>query len=141
IFVRNGKGTVTFPPGRMVDVTDGLSNTLMVAEKFVDPTRYQPVRFDQDPEQHTWGRLGFTDGGYWGGWTWGTMRCSMGGPIRDQYYTTIADWQMFGSAHPSGINAAFGDGSVKMISYTIPNPIFHLLGRKNYGLLIDFSSF
>ena len=141
VFVRNGKGTVTFPPGRMEEVTDGLSNTLMVAEKFVDPSRYEPVRFDEDPQEYTWGSLGFTDAGYWGGWTWGTMRCSMAGPVRDQPYASIAYWQMFGSAHLAGINAVFADGSVKHISYGIPNAIFQLLCRKSDGLVVDLSGF
>ena len=65
----------------------------------------------------------------------------MGGPIRDQRYTTNAFWQMFGSAHPGGINAVLGDGSVRSISYTIPNPIFQLVCRRNDGLAVDISSF
>src|SRR5262245_47980572 len=115
IFVRGGKNAVAYPPGRIPGVTDGTSNTLMIAEKFVDPTRYQPVQVNLDPTQHTWGSLGFTDNGYYQGWSWATMRCSMNGPIRDQPYTTNAYWQMFGSAHSSGINAVFADGSVKHI--------------------------
>lgn len=141
LFVRGGKAGVAFAPERISGVSDGLSNTLMMAEKFVDPTRYQPVAIPDDPEQHTWGRLGFTDSGYWGGWSWGTLRCSMGGPVRDQVYTTIAYWQMFGSAHAAGINAVFADGSVKLVSYTTPNPIFQLLCRKNDGLVVDLSGF
>jgi prepilin-type N-terminal cleavage/methylation domain-containing protein/prepilin-type processing-associated H-X9-DG protein len=141
IFVRGGKSTVNFPPSRMAEIGDGTSNTIMMAEKFVDPTRYQPVQINQDPAQHTWGRLGFTDNGYYQGWSWGTMRCSMSGPIRDQFYTTVAYWQMFGSAHPNGINAAFADGSVKSVPYTIPNGIFQLLCRKSDGLVVDLSGF
>jgi prepilin-type processing-associated H-X9-DG protein len=113
----------------------------MVAEKFVDPTRYEPVQLNQDPST-IWGQLGFTDSGYWGGFTsWSTMRCSMGGPIRDQPYTNNAYWQMFGSAHPNGINAVFADGSVKSISYSIPNPIFQVLCRKGDGLVVDLTGF
>jgi prepilin-type N-terminal cleavage/methylation domain-containing protein/prepilin-type processing-associated H-X9-DG protein len=141
-FVRGGKATTKYPAGRMAEITDGTSNTLMMAEKFVDPTRYMPVQSNQDPVEHTWGSLGFTDGGYWGGFTsWGTSRCSMGGPIRDQRYGTNAFWQMFGSAHPGGINAVMGDGSVRGISYTIPNPVFQVVCRRNDGLLVDLSGF
>src|SRR5262249_29532618 len=42
MFVRGGKTGVGFPSGRMAEVTDGLSTTLMLAEKFVDPSRYNP---------------------------------------------------------------------------------------------------
>jgi prepilin-type processing-associated H-X9-DG protein len=48
---------------------------------------------------------------------------------------------MFGSAHPAGINAVFADGSVKPVSYTIPNAIFQLLCRKSDGLVVDLSGF
>jgi prepilin-type N-terminal cleavage/methylation domain-containing protein/prepilin-type processing-associated H-X9-DG protein len=141
MFVRGGKGTTAFPPERFAGIVDGTSNTMMIGEKFVDPTRYAPVPVNEDPPQHTWGSLGFTDNGYYHGWSWGTMRCSMSGPIKDQPYTTIAYWQMFGSAHTNGINAVFADGSVKAISFTIPNPIFQLLCRKNDGLVVDLSGF
>lgn len=149
-FVRGGKGAANnssfpltrYPAGRMAEITDGTSNTLMMAEKFVDPTRYRPVQSNNDPVEHTWGSLGFTDGGYWGGFTsWGVTRCTMGGPIRDQRYGTNAFWQMFGAAHPGGINAVFGDGSVRSITYTIPNPIFQLVCRRNDGLAVDISGF
>lgn len=152
-FVRGGKGQANnssfpltrYPAGRMAEITDGTSNTLMMGEKFVDPTRYRPMQSNQDPVEATapgWGSLGFTDGGYWGGFTsWGVTRCSMGGPIRDQRYGTNAFWQMFGAAHPGGINAVFGDGSVRSISFTIPNPIFQLVCRRNDGLAVDISGF
>ena len=84
----NGQSVSTMGgPEKLASVLDGTSNTLMMAEKFVDPTRYRPVQSNLDPVEHTWGSLGFTDGGYWGGFTsWGVTSCSMGGPIRDQRY-------------------------------------------------------
>jgi len=140
IFVRGGKGTganlTPYPPGQMAEVRDGASNTIMIAEKFVDPTRHRPVQLNQEPNT-IWGPLGFTDSGYWTGWNWGTLRCSQGGPIRDKEYTTVAWWQMFGSSHPTGINALMGDGSVRPFAYEIANPIFQVLCRKNDGLAID----
>jgi prepilin-type N-terminal cleavage/methylation domain-containing protein/prepilin-type processing-associated H-X9-DG protein len=138
VFVRGGKKTTAFPPGRLSQLTDGTTNVLMISEKFVDPDRYYPVKLDEEPVQAPWGApLGFTDMGYHGGFFWSTMRCSMYGPIPDQPLANIAYWQMFGSAHPEGINAVFADGSVRTISYTISNPIFQLLCRKNDGLVID----
>jgi prepilin-type processing-associated H-X9-DG protein len=65
----------------------------------------------------------------------------MYGPIPDQPYTTTAYWQMFGSAHPEGINAVFADGSVRTISFTIANSVFQLLCRKNDKQIIDPASF
>jgi prepilin-type processing-associated H-X9-DG protein len=78
--------------------------------------------------------------GYYHGWNWATMRCSMYGPIRDQPLANIAYWQMFGSAHPQGINVVFADGSVRSIGYTIANSVFQLLCRKDDGMLIDASA-
>jgi prepilin-type processing-associated H-X9-DG protein len=141
IFVRGGKATTRFQPGRLAEVTDGLSNVLMVGEKFVDPTRYRPAEIPSDPFESPWGPLSFTDNGYYGGWSWATMRCSMYGPIRDQRYSGIAYWQMFGSAHPGGVNAVYADGAVKTILYSVPNAIFQTICRKDDGLLVDLSGF
>jgi prepilin-type processing-associated H-X9-DG protein len=142
VFVRGGKDGNGFNPGRLPEISDGTSNTVIMAEKFVDTTRYRPPQTNLDPpEAGASPNSGFTDSGYWLGWAWGTMRCTQGGPIRDQRFQTTAWWQMFGSAHPSGINAAFADGSVKLITYSIPNPIFQLVCRKDDGLLIDLTGF
>jgi prepilin-type N-terminal cleavage/methylation domain-containing protein/prepilin-type processing-associated H-X9-DG protein len=142
IFVRGGKGVETFPPGRMAEVTDGTSHTLMVSEKYIDTSRYRPPQTNLDPpEAGASPNSGFTDAGYWGGYTWGTLRCSRGGPFQDSYPPRQAGWQMFGSAHPNGINAVFGDGSVRSLSFNIPNAIFQVLCRKDDGLVVDLSGF
>jgi hypothetical protein len=142
VLVRGGKASEAFPPGRIADVLDGTSNVILMAEKFVDPTRYQPMKITDEPLQAPWGvPLSFTDMGYFHGWNWSTMRCSMYGPIRDQRYASIAYWQMFGSAHPAGVQAAYADGSVRSIAFTVPNPLFQALCRKDDGLVIDLTGF
>ena len=142
IFVRGGLGGVTFPSSKIPDVSDGLSNTLMISEKYIDKSRYAPPRTDLDPpEAGASPNSGFTDNGYWGGYSWSTLRCSRNGPYRDSYPPVQAGWQMFGSAHPSGINAVFGDGAVRPISYSIPNAVFQLLCRKDDGLVVDPTGF
>jgi prepilin-type processing-associated H-X9-DG protein len=134
VFVRGGKRTTAFAPGRLSDITDGTSNVLMIAEKFVDPAYYVPVKLNEDPPHPTWGvPLFFTDMGYYTGFFWSTTRCSMFGPIPDQRLDRIAYWLMFGSAHTGGINAVFADGSVRPVSYTISNPVFQHLCRKDDG--------
>lgn len=138
--VRGGKADVKFPPGRLAQLTDGTSNVILFAEKFVDPTRYEPVKLDEEPPQAPWPPIGFTDMGYAYGWNWSTVRCSGYGPIPDQPLTNIAYWQMFGSAHSEAINAAFADGSVRPISYEIANAVFQLLCRKDDDLLVDATS-
>ena len=137
MFVRGGKRNTAFPAGRWSDVTDGKSMVIMVAEKFVDPSRYQPVAIPNDPPQGAWPTLSFSDMGYFNGWNWSTVRCSMYGPIRDQPYGSIAYWQMFGSAHQQGINVLMADGSVRMMGYSISNALFQLLCRKDDGVVFD----
>jgi prepilin-type N-terminal cleavage/methylation domain-containing protein/prepilin-type processing-associated H-X9-DG protein len=140
-FVRGGKATVAFPAGRLAQLTDGTSNVLLFAEKFVDPTRYEPAKLDEEPPQAPWNvSIAFTDMGYHHGWHWSTLRCSMYGPIPDQPLDTLAYWQMFGSAHTDGLNAAFADGSVRAIRYDVVNAVFQLLCRKDDGLAIDTST-
>jgi prepilin-type N-terminal cleavage/methylation domain-containing protein len=143
IFVRAANGLV----GRPADVTDGLSNTMMFGEKFVDVSRYTPPASDVDPpEQGATPQSGFTDGGYWGGVTsWGTTRCTQATPKKDARYpaspTNLAWWQMFGGPHPGGLSIALGDGSVRGVSWQVPGAVFQLLARKNDGLTLDIDSF
>ena len=142
VFVRGGKGNVSYAANKMPDIRDGTSNTLMVTEKYIDTSRYKPPQTNLDPaEAGASPNSGFTDAGYWGGYTWGTLRCSRGGPHRDSYPPLQAGWQMFGSAHPNGVNAVFADGSVKAISYSVPNAVFQLLCRRADGLIVDLSGF
>jgi prepilin-type N-terminal cleavage/methylation domain-containing protein/prepilin-type processing-associated H-X9-DG protein len=143
IFVRAANGLV----GRPADVTDGLTNTMMFGEKFVDVSRYTPPAADLDPaEQAASPNSGFTDNGYWGGVTsWGTTRCTQATPKKDARYpsspTNLAWWQMFGGPHAGGLNISLGDGSVRAVSWQVPGAVFQLLARKNDGLLLDASSF
>jgi prepilin-type N-terminal cleavage/methylation domain-containing protein len=143
IFVRAVNGQVGRPP----DVTDGLSNTMMFGEKFVDVSRYTPPASNLDPpEQGATPQAGFTDNGYWGAITsWGTSRCTQGTPKRDARYpsspTNLAWWQMFGGPHPGGLSIALGDGSVRTLSWSVPGAVFQLVARKNDGLTLDISSF
>jgi prepilin-type N-terminal cleavage/methylation domain-containing protein len=154
VFVRGGKNGNSTPtgyaPGTLVGITDGTSSTVMLAEKFVDPTRYNPVQTNLDTVNVGacgTGGCGFTDSGYWNGWaTWSTNRCSLQAPLRDAPYGAPgsqfqAGWQFFGSAHPSGTNALLADGSVVHVKFGIPNAVWQLLCRKDDGLVVDLSGF
>lgn len=144
----NGNPT-GYSGGTLLSITDGTSNTIVMAEKFVDPTRYQPVQTNLDTTAvgACGTNCGFTDNGYTGGWAnWSTCRCSMAGPARDAPYGEPgsqwqAGWQFFGSAHPAGLNCLFADGSVQHYKYTIPRAVFQLLVRKSDGSVVDMSGF
>ncbi|MGD9632449.1 MAG: DUF1559 domain-containing protein [Pirellulales bacterium] len=139
-FSRGGKANVAFAASKLAQLTDGTSNVVLFAEKFIDPARYEPGRFDEETPQAPWGNIAFADMGFYQGWNWSTVRCSMYGPVRDEPLGAIAYWQMFGSAHVEGLNAAFADGSVRGISYEIANAVFQLLCRRDDGTVIDASA-
>src|SRR5262249_1542029 len=85
-------------------IPDGTSNTLLVGEKRLRPDKLGT------PQLHD-------DQGYTSGWDrdevcWGITAPAQDKRGEDGYY-------QFGSAHPSGFNAVFADGSVHHVSYTI----------------------
>jgi prepilin-type processing-associated H-X9-DG protein len=45
----------------------------------------------------------------------------------------------FGSSHPSGINAAFADGSVHHIKFDVDILIFNAIGSRNGAEQVDVS--
>jgi prepilin-type N-terminal cleavage/methylation domain-containing protein len=122
------------------DVTDGLSNTMMISEKFVRSDLYQgsePPGYSED--------AGWTDG-----WDPDVMRSTCVQPISDN--DTICrggaaaaacagttDTYFFGSAHPTGIIAVFGDGAVRQISFEVDLVLFNNIGSRNGEEVVDFS--
>jgi prepilin-type processing-associated H-X9-DG protein len=150
VFTRGGKSNVGYPVGTLLGIPDGTSTTIMLAEKFVDPTRYAPVKYDLDTVDVGAcgsGGCGFTDQSYTGGWgDWSTCRCSLQTPLRDAPYGAPgsqfqAGWQFFGSAHTNGTNALFADGSVQHVRFGIPGAVWQLLVRKDDGLVVDLTGF
>lgn len=106
---------------RIADVTDGLSNTVLAAEKSLPPTRqgsdggdnerwnnagwdecviryHFPPIADSDPKN-----IPVNDGSG----SWGT---ATGGTVWRRY---------FGSSHTGGLNTVFGDGSVKFVRFSV----------------------
>lgn len=102
---------------RLAEILDGLSNTILLSEKFLHPLYRDSgtckadnenlyTGLDNDscrstkfPPQTIGGREGFP-------------------------YT-------FGSYHPGGFNAALCDGSIRPLSYQISLPVFQALGTRN----------
>jgi prepilin-type N-terminal cleavage/methylation domain-containing protein len=114
IIVRNRAGLV-----RAVGVTDGLSNTMLFGEKRLDTTQYNTGAWHDD--------TGFSTG-----WDPDIMRLTNYAWGRDQ--AGGVNGNEFGSAHPAGMNAAMGDGSVRMIRYGTTNAILNQLGDRRDGL-------
>ncbi len=110
----------TSPNTTMATITDGTSNTLMVADKRLGRKNLGRPQSDDNE-------------GYTAGWDWDTIRSSNYVPQMDGLTNTVSD---FGSSHISGINAVFVDGSVHIIKYGVTRTIFRRLCDVNDGLVL-----
>jgi prepilin-type N-terminal cleavage/methylation domain-containing protein len=96
---------------------DGLSNTILVGEKSLDPRGY-------DTGGWYWNEPVFS-GGSGGTARWGTVI------VRDRVGVPLAtNW---GSAHPAGAMFAFGDGSVRPLQHGLEGNIVLALLTHNRG--------
>ncbi len=119
LVIRKGTGTIGFPA-----VSDGLSNTLMVAEKRLKRDRFGTTYDDNE----SWAEPG---------WDSEIVRFADDdldtapadrGPSRDIDHTDVSCFvdpdsglRQFGSSHLNGINVLLADGSIRVIRYN-PNP-------------------
>ena len=122
----------------VAEIKDGLSNTYLIGEKYLNPDHYDdgvdggdnnPIYCGADWD---WTRfaLPYTD-------SQGVVHCST--PAQDQ--PGMFAWKIFGSAHASGCNMALCDGSVTTISYSIDEETYRRLVSRNDGLPIDGGKF
>jgi prepilin-type N-terminal cleavage/methylation domain-containing protein/prepilin-type processing-associated H-X9-DG protein len=111
-------------PTRMAEITDGTSNTLLVADKRLNRQNLgQPQRDD--------------DTGYTTGFDPDVIRRT-GRPPAPDYSAAKGDGdERFGSSHMNLFNAAFADGSVRSLSYTIDPVVFNYLGNKSDGQAVN----
>ena len=125
-----GRATGLFYVGsmiRMSDVTDGASQTYLIGEKYLAPDYYTT------------------------GDDYGDNECAYGGDNHDiSRWSFVAPWfdtpgqisgYAFGSAHASGFQMAFCDGSVQMINYSIDPEVHRCLGNRKDGKAIDAKAF
>ncbi len=106
-----------FQPISLKKVTDGLSKTMLFADKRLNLALLGTAQ-DDDNE------------GYTAGWNSDTMRDTSRRPLPD--FVGVGDGdKRFGSSHPGGVTAAYGDGSVHNIGYDIDGDTFSQLGRIN----------
>ncbi len=112
-------------------ITDGASNTMLIGEKRLVPSKYDTGSWHDD--------RGWTDG-----WDPDTMRSNMFPVKQDAEEPDTSEQNFlpysFGSAHAGGINTVFADGSVHTISYDVDPDIFIYLGDRDDEQPIDQSS-
>jgi prepilin-type processing-associated H-X9-DG protein len=107
---------------RVSQITDGLSHTYMLGEKYLIPEKY------------TTGNAYGDDQTLYSGPNTDLMRSThpnFGPPRQDQRRLEIA---VFGSAHAAGCNFAMCDGSVRTIAYEIDPETHRRLGNRHDGL-------
>jgi prepilin-type processing-associated H-X9-DG protein len=124
-----GTGVVQqYTPVRIADITDGLSNTLMVSEKRLNR------RYLGQPQANDY--IGYTCG-----WENDVVR-STDEPPRPDYNGDDDGYEnLFGASHPGRFNAVLADGSVRTISYSINPAVFEYLGNKSDGQVIPSADF
>jgi prepilin-type N-terminal cleavage/methylation domain-containing protein len=105
-------------PIRIAQVSDGLSETLMVGEKRMDVT-YLGQYMSDDNE------------GYTAGWDHDTIRWAYNTPAPDTNNGSGWGELRFGGPFLNGFNACLGDGSVRMIPYSVSFATFHALCVKD----------
>ena len=114
------------------DISDGLSNTYMVAEKCMNSEHY----FD--------GKDVGDDEGVFNGYNGDVNRAASPTlqPMRDLGGTRAEDdaglryWRL-GSIHTSGFNTMFADGSVRMVNFDVDLGIHSALGSRAGGEVVD----
>lgn len=111
------------------EITDGTSNTYLVGEKYLNPQHYL------DGQEYS------DDQSCWSGDDWDLNRWTTVGlpPLQDR--SGLTNYYCFGSAHTSGWNVSFCDGSVRTESYSIDPKIHDCLGNRMDGVSIGSGNF
>lgn len=121
VIQRNYGGAQAIDGATMAEITDGTSNTLMLADKALDLCYLGQLMADDNE-------------GYSSGWNFDVVRATGNGPpLHDARWCTYVGQYRFGSSHSAGINGAMADGSVRSISFSISYNTFYALGTRNGG--------
>ena len=128
-------------PTKPANITDGTSNTFVIAEKLVRSDSYDGVGPSED--------FGWADG-----WDPDSMRLAGYPPLSDGDTaicynsnqsiakhcvgdSTLPDVLFFGAAHPGGLNAVYADASVHYFTFDIELRLFNALATRNGEEVVD----
>ena len=117
---------------RATDITDGMSHTYLIGEKFLDLKHYEDGAYDADNDTLF---SGMGDDNY---------RLTFDTPLNDQSDADLPAEQKpdtrrcrFGSAHVGVVNFVFCDGSTHTMSVTIDQTTHRYLGERDDGQTVD----
>lgn len=135
---------------KLSQITDGLSNTVMVGEKFLNPDEYEdPTVYEGEAgggDEHS-----MFQGFDWDINAWGGGGVTLSGAKSDRWRPALDSPSEtitlngktrgltgnFGSAHPGGLHAVLCDGSVRTINYDIDLRTFGYLCNRFDGQIVD----
>lgn len=125
VIVRGGvdqNGNFRGAKSKIANITDGTSNTMVVGEKQLNPSRYKSGDWHDD--------AGWADG-----WDPDVVRYTGFAPNSDRKYDNQGGWEgyRFGSTHTSGMNILLADGSVRYLGFEVDLTIFNRLGHREDG--------
>ena len=105
------------------DVKDGLSHTLLLAEKRMNIAHLGKMQAHDNE-------------GYTCGWNHDIMRYTNRMFLPDFRHPSDPGDDRFGSSHPGGMNIALVDGSVRMLTYSMDTTMFAYLGNRSDGNVV-----
>lgn len=126
---------------KISEVTDGMSNTYMLGEKYINPDWYLTGEDPGDNEAILIGDNGDITRWADGNCSWKTGDPEGGGGMPAPDKPGYGNWAIFGSAHPVGFHMAFCDGSVHMINYAVEFEIHARLANRKDGQAIDAKAY
>jgi prepilin-type N-terminal cleavage/methylation domain-containing protein/prepilin-type processing-associated H-X9-DG protein len=129
------------PRDTFLSVTDGLSNTALIAEKHITPLGLgKCCRDNHSPN----GRDGYP---YWNRgngppaygeyWVAGSVWLGLARSPSEGEGAQVGNAPALGSWHPGTCNFLMGDGSVRSINVSIPSGTLVQLGSRNDGQVLD----
>lgn len=107
-------------PVKVAEVTDGLSGTMLVSEKQLGSAYY--ADYNQDTPAYGTG-------------SYGTAVSPEYPPVNDSRGSPWCEY--FGSAHPVGLNVAWGDGHVSNVRYEVSQQTWRAFATRAGGEIIS----
>jgi prepilin-type N-terminal cleavage/methylation domain-containing protein/prepilin-type processing-associated H-X9-DG protein len=114
---------------RMVTITDGTSNTIMIGERPPSPDSFWGWYLYPDFDSHLWAVTASGDA-YLG------SRCPLPMYFQPGNLRNICDANHFWSQHTNGANFALADGSVRFFAYTAGVTIIPLMSTRDRGEVV-----